>query len=156
MGRWCKDLKRISLISAKPRFCIGVGSGTDALRFTLIAAGVKPGCIVITVPNTFIATTEAVSQAGAQPDFVDIDPKTYAMDPGKLREYLEHKCRWNTKTRQVIHNATGKRVTAVVPVHLYGQMADMDPILDICAYYNLKVIEDALSGTGSGIFLTEE
>lgn len=134
------------------RFCVGVASGTDALRFALIAAGVKSGDIVLTVPNTFIATTEAVSQAGAQPDFVDIDPKTYAMDPGKLREYLEQKCRWNTKTRQVIHNATGKPITALVPVHLYGQMADMDPILDICAHYNLKVIEDACQAHGAEYF----
>lgn len=134
------------------RFCVGVGNGTDALRFALIAAGVKSGDIVITVPNTFIATTEAISQAGAQPDFVDIDPQTYAMDPGKLCEYLEHKCRWNTKTRQVIHNAAGKPVAAVVPVHLYGQMADMDQILDICADYNLKVIEDACQAQGAEYF----
>jgi dTDP-4-amino-4,6-dideoxygalactose transaminase len=113
------------------QFCVGVCSGTDAIRFALIAAGVKSGDIVITVPNTFIATTEAISQAGARPDFVDINPKTYAMDPGKLREYLEHKCRRNMKTGRVIHNATGKPVTAVVPVHLYGQMADMDAILDL-------------------------
>lgn len=134
------------------QLCVGVASGTDALRFALIAAGVKSGDIVLTVPNTFIATTEAVSQAGAQPDFVDIDPKTYAMDPGKLSEYLERKCRWNTKTRQVFHNATGRPVTAVVPVHLYGQMADMDPILDICAHYNIKVIEDACQAQGAEYF----
>jgi len=134
------------------RFCVGVGNGTDALRFALIAAGVKSGDIVLTVPNTFIATTEAISQAGAQPDFVDIDPQTYAMEPWKLREYLEHKCKWNTKTRQVIHNATGKPITALVPVHLYGQMADMDPILDICAHYNLKAIEDACQAQGAEYF----
>lgn len=134
------------------QFCVGVGNGTDALRFALIAAGVKSGDIVITVPNTFIATTEAISQAGAQPDFVDIDPKTYAMDPDNLREYLEHKCRWNPKARQLMHNATGKPVRAVVPVHLYGQMADMDPILDICANYDLKVIEDACQAQGAEYF----
>ncbi|WP_413936212.1 DegT/DnrJ/EryC1/StrS family aminotransferase [Nitrospira sp. BLG_1] len=134
------------------RFCVGLGSGTDALRFALIAAGVKSGDIVITVPNTFIATTEAISQAGARPDFVDIDPRTYAMDPGKLREYLEHTCRWNPKTRQVTHNATGKPVTAVVPVHLYGQMADMDAILDLATQYNLKVVEDACQAQGAEYF----
>ncbi|NGZ09605.1 MAG: DegT/DnrJ/EryC1/StrS family aminotransferase [Nitrospira sp. LK70] len=134
------------------RFCVGVGSGTDALRFALIAAGVKSGDIVITVPNTFIATTEAISQAGAQPDFVDIDPRTYAMDHEKLREYLERKCRWNTKTGQVIHNATGKPITAVVPVHLYGQMADMDAILDLATQYNFKVVEDACQAQGAEYF----
>ncbi|MBL8054149.1 MAG: aminotransferase class I/II-fold pyridoxal phosphate-dependent enzyme, partial [Nitrospira sp.] len=109
------------------QFCVGLGSGTDALRFALIAVGVKCGDIVITVPNTFIATTEAISQAGARPDFVDVDSKTYTMDSDQLREYLERKCRWNPKTRQVSHNATGRPITAIVPVHLYGQMADMDP-----------------------------
>ncbi len=134
------------------RFCVGVASGTDALRFALIAVGVRPGAIVVTVPNTFIATTEAISQVGARPDFVDVDSKTYTMDPEQLRKYLEHKCRWNTKTRQVIHNATGKPVEAIVPVHLYGQMVDMDPILDICAEYNLKVIEDACQAQGAEYF----
>src|SRR5664280_3921981 len=69
--------------------CVGVGSGTDALRFALMAAGVSPGDSVLTVPNTFIATTEAISQAGAQPEFVDIDEHTYNIDPEKLQEYLE-------------------------------------------------------------------
>src|SRR5208283_3149443 len=73
-------------------YCIGVGSGTDALRFALIAAGVSAGDVVITVPNTFIATVEAISQAGARPAFVDVDERTYNMDPEKLREYLETKC----------------------------------------------------------------
>src|SRR5438445_11973239 len=73
-------------------YCVGVGSGTDALRFALIAAGVQPGDIVVTVPNTFIATTEAISQAGARPDFVDIDERTYTMDPRRLQEYLETCC----------------------------------------------------------------
>lgn len=134
------------------KFCVGLGSGTDALRFALIAVGVKSGDIVITVPNTFIATTEAISQAGARPDFVDIDPTTYTMDPGKLREYLEHTCRWNPNTRQVIHNTTGKPVTAVVPVHLYGQMADMDAILDLATQYDLKVVEDACQAQGAEYF----
>lgn len=134
------------------RFCVGLGSGTDALRFALIAAGVKSGDIVITVPNTFIATTEAISQAGACPDFVDIDPKTYTMDPGQLCEYLERRCRWNPKAQQVIHNSTGKPVTAIVPVHLYGQMADMDPILDLATQYNLKVVEDACQAQGAEYF----
>ena len=71
------------------RFCVGMASGTDALRLALIAAGVQPGDTVVTVPLTFIATTEAISQVGARPDFVDIDERTYTMDPGKLRAYLE-------------------------------------------------------------------
>jgi len=134
------------------RFCVGVGSGTDALRLALIAAGIRAGDIVVTVPNTFIATTEAISQAGARPDFVDIEERTYTMDPAKLRQYLEAKCTWDKKLKRVFHRETGNPVTAVVPVHLYGQMVDMDPILDIAAKYNLKIIEDACQAHGARYF----
>ena len=138
------------------RCCIGVGSGTDALRFALIAAGIRSGDVVVTVPNTFIATTEAISQAGARPDFVDIDERTYTMDPAKLRQYLETKCTWDSKVKRAFHKGTGSPVTAVVPVHLYGQMADMDPILDLATRYNLKVIEDACQAQGAEYFSQKE
>src|SRR5260370_21877295 len=72
--------------------CVGVANGTDALRFALIAAGVQAGDAVVTVPNTFIATAEAISQAGARPYFVDVDERTYNMDPVRLRRYLEKEC----------------------------------------------------------------
>ena len=134
------------------RLCVGVGSGTDALRFALMAAGIRSGDIVVTVPNTFIATTEAISQAGARPDFVDIDERTYTMDPAKLRQYLETQCTWDSKMKRALHKGTGNPVTAVVPVHLYGQMADMDPILDLAIQYNLKVIEDACQAHGAEYF----
>lgn len=134
------------------KFCIGVGSGTDALRFALIAAGIRSGDIVVTVPNTFIATTEAISQAGARPDFVDIDEQTYNMDPEKLRQYLEADCLWDAGAKRAYHKRSGNPVTAVIPVHLYGQMADMDPILDLAAQYNLKVIEDACQAHGAEYF----
>jgi dTDP-4-amino-4,6-dideoxygalactose transaminase len=138
------------------RFCVGVGSGTDALRFAFMAAGIRSGDIVVTVPNTFIATTEAISQAGAQPDFVDIDERTYSMDPGKLRQYLEKECSWDSGAKRAFHKRTGNPVTAVVPVHLYGQMADMDPILDLAAQYNLVVIEDACQAHGAEYFSKKE
>lgn len=129
--------------------CVGTSNGTDALRFALIAAGVKNGDIVITVPNTFIATTEAISQSGALPDFVDIDDRTYNMNPDLLREYLETKCHFDNKTHQLIHSLTKKPVTAIIPVHLYGQMADMDPIMELANTYNLVVIEDACQAHGA-------
>jgi len=138
------------------RFCVGVGSGTDALRFALIAAGIRSGDIVVTVPNTFIATTEAISQAGARCDFVDIDERTYTMDPGKLRQYLEKECSWDSGAKRAFHKRTGNPVTAVVPVHLYGQMADMDPILDLATEFNLKVIEDACQAQGAEYFSKKE
>ena len=138
------------------RYCVGVGSGTDALRFAFIAAGVRSGDTVVTVPNTFIATTEAISQAGARPDFVDIDERTYNMDPEKLRQYLEKECSWDSGAKRAFHKRTGNPVTAVVPVHLYGQMADMDPILDLATQYNLNVIEDACQAHGAEYFSKKE
>jgi dTDP-4-amino-4,6-dideoxygalactose transaminase len=132
-------------------YCIGVGSGTDAVRFALMAAGVRPGESVITVPNSFIATTEAISQTGALPEFVDIDDRTYNMDPAKLREYLEGQCTADQSGR-LISRRSGRPVSAVVPVHLYGQTADMDPILELADTYNLLVIEDACQAHGADYF----
>jgi dTDP-4-amino-4,6-dideoxygalactose transaminase len=132
--------------------CVGVASGTDAVRFALTAAGVRPGDIVVTVPHTFIATTEAISQAGARPDFVDIDERTYCMDPRKLEEYLEQQCSVDANTGKLIHRKLNAPVTAIVPVHIYGQTADMDPLLDLAHKYNLIVIEDACQAHGAEYF----
>jgi dTDP-4-amino-4,6-dideoxygalactose transaminase len=132
-------------------YAVGVNSGTDALRFALIACGVKSGDVVVTVPNTFIATTEAISQAGALPQFVDVDERTYNMDPAKLRDYLENRCTVDA-TGRLISKRSGRPVTAIIPVHLYGQMADMDPILDLAARYGLIVIEDACQAHGAEYF----
>ena len=136
--------------------CVGVGSGTDALRLTLMAAGVQPGDTVVTVPNTFIATTEAISHAGAWWDFVDIDERTYTMDPNKLREYLEQECALDHGTGALVNRRTASRVAAVVPVHLYGQPADMDPILELASRYGLIVIEDACQAHGAEYFFEPE
>jgi dTDP-4-amino-4,6-dideoxygalactose transaminase len=133
------------------KYCIGVGSGTDAVRFALMAAGVQPGESVITVPNTFIATTEAISQAGALPEFVDIDERTYNMDPEKLREYLETHCTVSADGK-LVSNRSNRSVTAIIPVHLYGQMMDMDPILELAGQYRLTVIEDACQAHGAEYF----
>jgi dTDP-4-amino-4,6-dideoxygalactose transaminase len=138
------------------QYCAGVGSGTDAVRFALMAAGVRPGDAVVTVPNTFIATTEAISQAGARPVFVDIDERTYNMDPARLREYLETACHVDSVTGRPIDLKTHAPVTAVVPVHLYGQMADMDLILELAEKYNLIVVEDACQAHGAQYFSRKE
>lgn len=133
------------------RHCVGVGSGTDALRFAFLAAGIGPGDAVVTVPHTFIATTEAISQTGARPVFVDIDEATYCLDPARLRHYLQTACD-RTPEGKLTDRRTGARVAAVVPVHLYGQMADMDPILDLAAEHNLLVFEDACQAHGAQYF----
>src|SRR2546426_374204 len=155
-GRMVEDFERDFAQFCVVQHCVGVGSGTDALRFALIAAGVQPDDTVVTVPNTFIATTEAISQAGARPDFVDIDERTYTMDPEKLRIYLEGECTHDHKRGRVVSKRTCTPVTAVIPVHLYGQMADMDPILDLATQYNLVVIEDACQAHGAEYFSRKE
>jgi dTDP-4-amino-4,6-dideoxygalactose transaminase len=154
-GPMVEDFERAFARYCETEHCVGVGSGTDALRFALIAAGIGPEDIVVTVPNTFIATVEAISQAGAHPEFVDIDERTYNLDPDKLREYLEVRCTVNGEGR-AIDRKTGKRVSAVVPVHLYGQMADMDAILELAERYALTVIEDACQAHGAEYFSKKE
>src|SRR5262249_11804906 len=117
-------------------YCVGVGSGTDALRFALMAAGVKWGDRGVTVPNTIIATSEGISQSGAEPVFVDVDQRTYNMDASKLEEYFERECRYDGQRNVLVEGRSGQRVAAVVPVHLYGQPADMDRIEEIAGRYN--------------------
>ena len=137
-------------------YCVGVASGTDAVRFALMAAGIQSGDIVVTVPHTFIATTEAISQAGARADFVDIEESTCCMDPVKLQEYLENECYLDRETGRAFHRKLKAPVTAVVPVHIYGQMADMDPILGLARRYKLIVVEDACQAHGAEYFSREE
>jgi dTDP-4-amino-4,6-dideoxygalactose transaminase len=110
---------------------IGLGNGTEALWFALLALGVGPGDEIITVPTTFMATAEAISYCGATPVFVDIDECTYTMDPAEIRA------------------AITKKTKAIIPVHLFGQPADMDPILEIAREHKLSVIEDAAQAHGA-------
>ena len=130
------------------RYCVAVANGTDAVRFALIAAGVGSGDAVVTVPHTFIATVEAISQSGAATEFVDIDESTYNMSPTGLAEYLAG-CRTDAKTGRPLGQRTGKPIKAIVPVHLYGQIADIDAIAEVASRYNLLVIEDACQAHGA-------
>lgn len=113
------------------KHAIGVGNGTEALWVALLAMGIQPGDEVITAANTFIATAEAISFCGARPVFVDVEPDTYNLDPTKLEAAI------TSKTK------------AIIPVHLFGQMADMDPILEIAKAHNLLVLEDASQAHGA-------
>src|SRR6267142_5220047 len=108
-GPMVEGFEREFAVFCNTKYCVGVNSGTDALRFAFMAADVKPGEIIVTVPHTFIATTEAISQVGAHIAFVDINEKTYTMDPEKLREYLETRCELD-KTRGRWLEKASKRV----------------------------------------------
>jgi dTDP-4-amino-4,6-dideoxygalactose transaminase len=116
------------------RYAIGVGSGTEALWLALLGVGVGAGDEVITVPSTFMATCEAITYCGARPVFVDIDERTYTMDPSLLE------------------SAISQKTKAIIPVHLFGQPADMDPINEIARRHGLAVIEDACQAHGAKYF----
>jgi dTDP-4-amino-4,6-dideoxygalactose transaminase len=124
-------------------FAVGVASGTDALLLSLKALGVGPGDAVVTVPYTFFATGGAIVNLGARPIFVDIEEAGFGMNPEKLSSFLSQECAYSTTSHKTVHAASGAIVKAVIPVHLYGQCADMDEILAISKQYNLPVVEDA-------------
>jgi len=128
--------------------CVGVGSGTEALLFALVATGVPRGSVVVTVPHTFIATTEAISQAGAVPEFVDVDPRTGNMDMTRLAAWVAEACDVDADGR-LTSRKHGRPVAAVIPVHLHGRMVDMDPLMALAARHHLAVIEDACQAHGA-------
>src|SRR6185295_6179520 len=113
------------------RHTIGLGHGTEALWAVLLAKGVGPGDEVITTPGTFMATAEAISFCGAKPVFVDIEESTYNLDPEKIEK------------------AITKKTKAIMPVHLFGQCADMDPIMEVARKHGLPVVEDACQANGA-------
>ncbi len=130
-GPYVAQFEREFAAFCEAQYALGVGSGTDALWLSLLALGVGPGDEVITVPNSFIATAEAISLCGARPVFVDIDERTYTMDPAQLEA------------------AITMRTQAILPVHLFGQMADMDAILAIARRGGTPVVEDACQAHGA-------
>jgi dTDP-4-amino-4,6-dideoxygalactose transaminase len=131
LGREVDDFERAFASYCEARHAIGVASGTAALHLALLACGVGPGDEVITTPHTFIATAEAISNTGARPVFVDIDPATYNLEP------------------RLVEAAISPRTKAILPVHLYGNPADMDALLEIAHRHNLRIVEDAAQAHGA-------
>jgi dTDP-4-amino-4,6-dideoxygalactose transaminase len=126
---------------------IGMSSGTDALLAALMALDIGAGDAVLTTPYTFFATAGTIARVGARPVFVDIDPATYNLCPRKLEVMLREQC-----TRQggaLVHTASGAQVKAIMPVHLYGQMVEMTPVMALAREFDLKVIEDAAQAIGA-------
>lgn len=131
LGPKVKELEQEIARYSETSYALGVSSGTDALLISLMALGIEPGDEVITTPFTFFSTAGVISRLNATPKFVDIDPDTFNMDPEKLE------------------SAITRRTKAVIPVHLFGQCADMDPILEVSSKYGLPVIEDAAQSIGA-------
>lgn len=131
MGKPVEEFENNFANYCNAEYCVGTSSGTSALYLVLKALGIKEGDEVITVPNTFIATSEVISQVGAKIKFIDVDEETYNMDVEKLKNTIDE----NTK--------------AIIPVHLYGHSCDMDQILEIAKEHNLKIIEDCAQAHGT-------
>lgn len=147
LGPSVKQLEREIAQYSHCRFGIGVSSGTDALLVALMALDVGPGDEVITTPYTFFATGGVVARLGARPLFCDIDPATYNLAPAAVESFIAGQC--ERRDGRLVNRRTGGTVKVLMPVHLFGQMADMDPLLDIARAHALRVVEDAAQAIGS-------
>jgi len=147
LGPGVKELEASVAAYSQCRHGIGVSSGTDALLLALMALGIGPGDAVITSPFTFFATAGTIARSGARPLFCDIDPVTFNLSPGALEAFLEKHC--ERRGDELLHRGSGARVRALMPVHLYGQVADMRPLMESARRYALKVIEDAAQAIGA-------
>ena len=147
LGPGVKELEASVASYSQCRHGIGVSSGTDALLLALMALGIGPGDAVITSPFTFFATAGTIARAGARPLFCDIDPVTFNLSPAALEAFIERYC--ERREGELLHRGSGARVRALMPVHLYGQVADMLPLMESARRYGLKVIEDAAQAIGA-------
>jgi len=147
LGPAVKQLEASIAAYSQCRFGIGVSSGTDALLLALMALGIGPGDAVITSPFTFFATAGTIARAGARPVFCDIDPLTFNVSAASLRALIAADC--ERRGRDLLHRPSGAKVRALMPVHLYGQVADMQPLMELAGEHALRVIEDAAQAIGA-------
>jgi dTDP-4-amino-4,6-dideoxygalactose transaminase len=147
LGPEVKALEAAAAAYSGCKFGIGISSGTDALLIALMALEIGTGDEVITTPYTFFATAGTIARVGAKPVFVDIDPDTFNISPAAIEKFIGTQC--ETRNGVLINRATGARVRSIMPVHLYGQMADMTRILAIAQRHRLSVIEDAAQAIGA-------
>ncbi|HYB66435.1 MAG TPA: DegT/DnrJ/EryC1/StrS family aminotransferase [Steroidobacteraceae bacterium] len=147
LGPAVKELEAAVAAYSQCRFGIGVSSGTDALLLALMALGIGAGDAVITSPFTFFATAGTIARTGARPLFCDIDPSTFNLSAAAVEAFIAEQC--EARGPEPIHRASGARVRAMMPVHLYGQVAHMNALSSVAARHRLKVIEDAAQAIGA-------
>jgi dTDP-4-amino-4,6-dideoxygalactose transaminase len=149
LGRYVLDFEQAAASYCRCAYTVGVSSGTDALLLALMALGVGAGDEVITTPFTFFATAGTIARAGARPVFCDIEARSFNLDPAAVRDFLHRDC--EQRGGWLINRASGARVRALMPVHLYGQCADMAALLDVAREFDLRVIEDAAQAIGADV-----
>jgi dTDP-4-amino-4,6-dideoxygalactose transaminase len=147
LGPRVADLEARVAAYSGARHGIGVSSGTDALLIALMALGIGPGDEVITSTFSFFATAGVIARVGARPVFCDIDEKTFNIDPRAVGAFIEAQC--EIRDGSLWNRASGRRVKAMIPVHLYGQMADMDRLMELARRHRLRVVEDAAQAIGA-------
>jgi dTDP-4-amino-4,6-dideoxygalactose transaminase len=147
LGPYVKDLEQRIAAYSQAAHAIGLSSGTDALLIALMALDVGHGDEVITTPYTFFATGGTVARVGARPIYCDIEPRSYNLSPAAVQAFIDGHCDY--REGKLRNSKTGGHIKVLMPVHLYGQVADMKPLMDIARRYGLRVIEDAAQAIGS-------
>jgi dTDP-4-amino-4,6-dideoxygalactose transaminase len=147
LGPQVVEFERQIAIYSAARHAVGVSSGTDALLLALMALDIGPGDEVITSPYSFFATAGVIARLNARPVFCDICPETFNLSAREVQRFIEREC--DKRNGELLNRATGGRIRAVIPVHLYGQMADMGALLEIAREHRLAVVEDAAQAIGA-------
>ncbi len=147
LGRYVTDLEKKIIDFTGSRYCLTVVNGTAALHMAMIGAGVEAGTEVITQPLTFVATANAIQYCGAQMVFVDVDSETLGMSPQSLLRFFESQTQ--LKNGVCINKATGRKISACVPVHIFGHPLDIEAVVEICKTYSVPVVEDSAESLGS-------
>jgi perosamine synthetase len=147
VGSYVERFEQMVAQQTGTKYAVATVNGTSALHVALLVAGVQPEDEVLVSTLTFIAPVNAIRYAGAWPVFVDAEPTYWQMDPARVVEFLERDCRWSDGA--LYNRRTGRRVTAVIPVHVLGHPVDLDPILAVASKFGLKVVEDATEGLGA-------
>lgn len=147
VGSYVERFERMVAAQAGTEYAVATVNGTSALHISLLVAGVRPDDEVLVSTLTFIAPVNAIRYAGAWPVFIDAEPTYWQMDPSRVLDFVEHQCEWSNG--ELRNRKTGRRVSAIIPVHILGHPVDIEPILTIARKYNLKVVEDSTEALGS-------